>query len=86
MKILIEISPANYDTMLSKISMDSPAYAVLKNGVKVRRSAPGIPSEIINIACEPPEATMLLDVARKFCPAAASEIEDGIARARPLPD
>jgi len=35
MKILVEMSPEHYDRLLDKLSEESAAYAILKNGVVV---------------------------------------------------
>ena len=35
MKILVEMSPEHHDRLLDKLSEESAAYAILKNGVVV---------------------------------------------------
>jgi hypothetical protein len=82
MKILIEMTPENYDRFLSKLSKASAPYTLLKNGVVTGGSAKQ--NRIIEIACEVTEAKMLLEVARMLCPEAALEIDKGVTLARPF--
>ena len=80
MKIVVNMSPANYDALLNKLSV---AYALLKNGVVVHpANAPE--DQAIQIACDVGEAEMLLYCAREFCPEAASQFEEAIKTPRPL--
>jgi hypothetical protein len=82
MKILIEMTPENYDRFLSKLSEASAPYTLLKNGVVTGGSAKE--NRIIEIACEMFEAKMLLNIAQILCPEAALEIDKGVTLARPF--
>jgi hypothetical protein len=80
MKIVVDVSPANYDTLLNKLSV---VYALLKNGIVVHPSE-NTQDQIIQIACDVGEAEMLLYCAREFCPEAASQFEEAIKTPQPL--
>jgi hypothetical protein len=54
---------ANYDLLLSKLPNDSDAYAVLKNGIVVSNSGD---DRVIDIACEPSEAVLVLQNAEQL--------------------
>jgi hypothetical protein len=82
MKILIEMTPENYDRFLSKLSEASAPYTLLKNGIVTGGSAKE--NRIIEIACEMFEAKMLLNAAKMLCPEAALEIEKGVTLGRPF--
>ena len=84
MKILIEISCGDYDSLASRISEESAAYSVLKNGVKIHSTEAGRPPETIMIVCEEDEAASLLQVSQQLCPGAASQIEESIKLSRPV--
>lgn len=80
MKIVIDMSPANYDSFLSKVSL---VYGLLKNGIVVHPSG-AAEDRLIQIACEVAEAEMLLYCARQFCPEAVSQVEEAIRTPQPL--
>lgn len=82
MKILVEMSPEHYDGLLSKVSVDSPTYSLLKNGIVSGGSAKE--NRIIEIACELSEAKALLRVAQALCLEAAFEIDKAVTLARPF--
>jgi hypothetical protein len=84
MKILIEISPEYYDSLLSCISTESPMYAVLKNGVVIHPSEADTTFRIIEILCEKFHARMLLTIAEELCPEAVPQLEEGIRLSRTL--
>ena len=80
MKIVVNMSPANYDALLNKLSV---VYALLKNGIVVHPS--GAPDDrVVQIACDVGEAEMLLYCTREFCPEAASQFEEAIKTPQPL--
>jgi hypothetical protein len=80
MKIMIEMSPEHYDGLLSKVSTQSLAYSVLKNGIVDSRPERGSVRRVIDILCDPIEAEVLLGVATELWPKAASEIKDSVMR------
>ena len=84
MKILLEISVGDYDSLVSQVSVESLVYSVLKNGVKIRSAEADRPPEAIMIVCEEDEATTLLQLSQQVCPAAAAQIEASIKLSQPL--
>jgi hypothetical protein len=78
-KMLIEMSLDHYDRFLEKCDASSREYEILKNGLIVRRPNDGHYERIMEIACEVPEAQMLLAIARRLYPDAVSAIEKAIA-------
>jgi hypothetical protein len=83
-KILIEISTAQYDRLLSVVPVESSVYSILKNGVVVDRSKASLERKTVDILCTVEQARELLDTARQLCPEAAPEIEDGLVNPRPF--
>ena len=83
MKILVEMSPEHYDRLLDKLSEESAAYAILKNGVVIHPSGAS-DDRIIQIACEMTQAETLLHAARQLFPAAAPQLQESIGLARPF--
>jgi hypothetical protein len=84
LKILIDISPENYDRLLSEFSEESRIYAILKNGVVIHHFEAGDKSRTVEILCDKFYARMILAVAEIFCPEAAVEIEEAIRYSRTL--
>jgi hypothetical protein len=78
-KMIIEMSLDQYDRFLEKCDASSREYEILKNGVIVNHRKDGHYERIIEIACEVPEAQMLLAIARRLYPDAVSAIEKAIA-------
>ena len=84
MKILVEISCGDYNSLLNRVTEESPVYPTLKNGVKIRSNEAGRLPGMIMIVCEEDEATSLLRVSKELCPEAASQIEESIKLSRPI--
>ena len=84
MKILIDISPAHYDRLLSHFTEESSIYAILKNGLVVHHFEAGKDFRTIEILCEKFHARIILAVAEIYCPEAAAEIEEAIRLSRTL--
>ena len=78
MKILIEISPAEYDSLVSRVPEASLVYSTLKNGIKLDCSAAGGQSEKMAILCDPSQAMGILQFAKKRCPQVACAMAKGI--------
>jgi len=74
-KMIIEMSLDHYDRFLEKCDMSSREYEILKNGLTESHRKDGHYERIIEIACEVPEAQMLLAIARRLYPDAVSAIE-----------
>jgi hypothetical protein len=83
LKILIEISSGDYDSLASRLSEESPVYSVLKNGVEICSTEAGRLPETIMIVCEEDEAESLLQVSQELCAGAAAQIEESINLSQP---
>jgi hypothetical protein len=70
MKPVIAISIEHYESLLQRVTEDSPLYFRLKNAVKMANT--------VVIRCDPEHAEMLLQAAKHFCPDAVPEIQQGI--------
>ena len=84
MKILIDISPENYDRILSGFTEDSRMYAILKNGLVIHHFEASNEFRTVEILCEKFHARMILAAAEMFCTEAAAEIEEAIRLSRTL--
>lgn len=83
MKILIQISPEHYDGS-NKCTDSSPTeYAILKNGVVIRRVVEDENRSLVAVLCDQHQAHNMLVLARSL----NSPIVEDIQRALdPLPD
>ena len=77
MKLLIQISCAYHDCLLTQITKASPLYYTLINGAKIALADIGGTSKFIEFICDADEARMLVDTAAQFCPEAVPQIEAG---------
>ena len=77
---MVEMSAENYDCLLSKLSEESAAYAILKNGIASGSNE----DRIIQFACEMTQAMTLLQIARERFPPAAPQLRESIGLARVL--
>ena len=80
MKIMIEMSADNYGCLMGKLSEESAAYAILKNGIASGSNE----DRIIQIVCEMTQAMTLLKVARELFSPAAPQLQESIGLARVL--
>jgi hypothetical protein len=71
MKLLIEISVEQYESLLKYASDTSPLYSRLKNSVKSEANT-------IAVLCDQDRAEMLQKVAKHSCPEAVPQIEKAI--------
>ena len=78
MKILIEISPAEYDSLVSRVPKASPVYSALKNGIELDCSDAAVESETMAILCDPNQTMAILQAAKKLCPEVACAMAKGI--------
>ena|SRR5688572_17489841 len=77
-KLLLALPLEVYDGLLSKCSVMSREYLILKNGVIERDPQTGEQLNV-HILCEPQRAKFLLDLASLVFPAAVPHIEKSIA-------
>lgn len=81
-KVLIEMSLPRYDRFVDRCDPASREYALLKNGVIVRRPKQDHFERIVEIQCTLDEAQTVLDVAKQIYPDAVPDIEKGLAAPR----
>ena len=74
MKVLIELSPEQYDLFVAECDITSPAYSILKNAVVAPNNTPNRDQRTINILCDEPEARQILDTAKRLYPEVAAPI------------
>lgn len=82
MKILIDMSPEDYDLFVAECDIKSPDYSILKNGVVAHDPQAGCDQRVIQILCNHEEAAQLLDAARRLYPKAMPAIRQGMELAR----
>ena len=78
-RVIIEMSLPTYDGLMNKCDQSSREYAVLKNGLIVRRPRGDHFERIIKISCDLDDANRLLASATKIYPDAVADISKGIA-------
>jgi hypothetical protein len=76
-KPVIEFSIKQLECLLKRASEASPVYLYLR-----LRNAVKIDANTVVVLCNVDEASMLLEVAKHFCPDAVSQIEEAIRVAR----
>jgi hypothetical protein len=82
MKVVIEMPLLHYDRFVGRCSPASKEYALLKNGIIVRREKDNHYERILEIHCNEEEAKGLLNLGRNIFPDAVPEIEKAIAAPR----
>ena len=75
------MSPLVYDGFVDKCDQSSREYAILKNGLIIRRSKENHFERIMEIRCDMEEADKLLLLASKVYPEAVEDIAKAIAAA-----
>jgi hypothetical protein len=81
-KVVIEMSLPLYDRFVDRCNPASKEYALLKNGIIVRREKDNHYERILEMYCDVEEAKGLLNLARNMFPDAVSEIEKAIGARR----
>jgi hypothetical protein len=79
LRVVIEMSLPYYDRFLFRCDPGSREYAVLKNGIIVRRPKVAHFERIVEIDCTVEEARVLLDLAKQLYPPVVPDIEKAIA-------
>jgi hypothetical protein len=82
MNVIIEMPLDLYDRFWKQCELMGREYAILKNGLIVRRPKGDHYERIIEIFCEVEDAKNLLAVAANICPDAAPPIEKALAAPR----
>jgi hypothetical protein len=81
MNVLIEMSVEVYDSLLDKCDQSCAEYYTLTKANIVFRWKENHQLKLMRIFCELNEATRLLAMASRICPAAVPQIEKAIAAA-----
>ena len=82
MKVVIELPFEHHALLLKYASENSPAFSMLKNGVKLSRGENGVQTELVVMLCDEEQANMLRRSAAHFCPNAVAEIDRAIRLSR----
>jgi hypothetical protein len=82
MKVLIETSVEVYDSLLDKCDQSCAEYYTLTKANIVFRWKEDRQLKLMRIFCDLNEATKLIAMASRICPAAVPYIEKAIAAAR----
>ena len=82
MKVLIETSVEVYDSLLDKCDQSCAEYYTLTKADIVFRWKEDRQLKLMRIFCDLNEATKLIAMASRICPAAVPYIEKAIAAAR----
>ena len=78
MNVVIKISPENYRMLRSHISTDSPAHDAVETATRIEHAVEGVLFAGYNIVCSEAQARIILETARRHCPAAVFEIEKAL--------
>ena len=81
--VIIEMPLRVYDGFIDKCDQSSREYAVLKNGLIIRRPKGDHFERIIEIECDMDDANKLFLLASKVYPEALEDIIKAIARVKP---
>jgi hypothetical protein len=82
-KLLIQISCAHHELLVSHLTSESALYYTLMNGVKIVGSAAAGGSKFIEFICDQEQAERLVEAATRVCPEAAAQIAAGKTLALP---
>ena len=77
--MVIEFAIDHYDRLLAHCDPASREYAILKNGLVVRRPKNGRYERVVEIFGEMRDAQLLLALANKICPVAVPAIVKAIS-------
>ena len=80
MKVLIELSPEQYELFVAECDITSPEYTILKNAV-VARGDGAAEQRTVRIFCDESEGRQLLDAAQRLFPSATEPIANALAHA-----
>jgi hypothetical protein len=76
--VLIRLPPEHYDLFAGALEITSPQYTIVKNNLVPRQQGSAEPP-MVEILCDPDEAKLLLEAARRIYPEAAPFIEDAMS-------
>lgn len=81
MKILIDMSPEDYDLFIAECDIKSPAYTILKNAVIAHDPQADPERRSIKILCDEEEAFQLLEAAKRLYPNALPALQRALKTA-----
>ena len=79
MKMLIQISHAYHERLVSQLVDKSALYYTLMNGMKIVSPGADETEKVVEFICDADEAQRLVETAKQCCPEAASQIAAGKA-------
>jgi predicted NAD/FAD-binding protein len=83
MVVVIGLARADYEQLLQKVPMETPAFAVLRRCPELHRWGREEPLfKCVIIECNPDEALVLLEAAKQHCERAVADIEYGLKLSR----
>ncbi len=83
MIVVIGFARADYEQLLQNVPADAPALAVLRRCPELSRWGREEPLfKCVIIECNRDEAAVLLESAKRYCPAAVADIEYGLKLSR----
>jgi hypothetical protein len=83
MVVVIGLARADYEQLLQKIPMETPAFAVLRRCPELDRWGREEPLfKCVIIECNRAEALVLLEAAKQHCERAVADIEYGLKLSR----
>jgi hypothetical protein len=82
MNVVVKLTPENYQALRNHISTNSPAHHAVETATRIEHAVEGVLFAGYNIACSEADARIILETARRHCPAAVFEIEKALRAAR----
>ena len=81
MNVVIKITPEDYRTLRNHIAANSPAHDAVETASRIEHAVEGVLFAGYNIVCSEAQARIILETARRFCPA-VFEIEKALNASR----
>ena len=82
MEMIIKLSRQTYQRLRDHVPAHSPAHEPIEKAAPIDHSVEGVTFAGYSIACDDEQALVMLDVAKRHCPDAVTEIEKALASAR----
>ena len=82
MDIQIELSAAQWHTLLGHLDPTSPVYSIVKSAIEINEASATTPLGKVVLTCNGHDAAAILKKARKSVPQAASTIEAALETGR----
>jgi hypothetical protein len=83
MEIYIKVAPRDYERLRSLIPGESPAHEAIENATRVDHAVEGVLFEGYTIPCKEEQASIIRELAKRYCPELIPTIEQAISLARP---